>query len=456
MPSLKEYQDQYEQLFRTCQIVDPDKQRQVDAAIATMEAHQARYAALAEKVGVPWYFIAVVHQREASGNFTGSVRDGHRLPAGSSWEEDAATVMAEQCGGWHNWSVAGLLYRLEAYNGFGYRKQNINTPYLWSFSNHYTKGKYVDRNGGSWFDPDQVDKQPGAAVILHRMVARGRISIPGTAADAEVASEPEAPPAGGTYEVQPGDTLSGIAASFGLSWEELWEANKETVPDSDHINVGQELVIPGTAATEPAEPEKPEEPPATAVYTVQENDTLPKIAGAHGITLTRLIELNPALIRAGMELKVPAPSAPADATPEGQEDGPPWLQIAREEERRKVHEYSAPGQDNPRIIGYLESTTYDGRITDEVYWCSAFVNWCITKAGFRGTNSAAAASWLTWGKKLDRPRLGCVTVFDHHVGFYAGDAGDRIRLLGGNQSDTVNTIKRAKSEVLGYRWPQEA
>ena len=60
MPSLKEYQDQYEQFFRTCQIVDPDKQRQVDAAIAAMEAHQARYAALAEKVGVtpgtslPW------------------------------------------------------------------------------------------------------------------------------------------------------------------------------------------------------------------------------------------------------------------------------------------------------------------------------------------------------------------------------------------------------------------
>ena len=39
--------------------------------------------------------------------------------------------------------MARILYRWEAYNGFGSRRQGINTPYLWAFSNHYTKGKYV-------------------------------------------------------------------------------------------------------------------------------------------------------------------------------------------------------------------------------------------------------------------------------------------------------------------------
>ncbi|MCL4503837.1 MAG: hypothetical protein M1438_18590, partial [Deltaproteobacteria bacterium] len=134
---LEDYQEQYEQLFKDCQIVDAGKQQQVDKAIAGMQAHQARYAALADQLGIPWYFVAVAHQREASGNFSRSVRDGHRLPAGLSWEDDALAVMQEQCGGWHNWSLAGLFYRLEAYNGFGYRKDQINSPYPRSFATCY-------------------------------------------------------------------------------------------------------------------------------------------------------------------------------------------------------------------------------------------------------------------------------------------------------------------------------
>lgn len=50
------------------------------------------------------------------------------------------------------------------------------------------------------------------------------------------------PTSGGqTYTVQAGDTLSGIATQFGVSVEELMEANDLT---SDLIDVGQELIIP--------------------------------------------------------------------------------------------------------------------------------------------------------------------------------------------------------------------
>ncbi len=460
---LEDYQDQYEQLFRDCQIVDAGKQQEVDNAIAAMQAHQARYAALADRVGVPWYFVAVVHQREGSGNFSQSVRDGHRLPAGLSWEDDALAVMQEQCGGWHNWSLPGLLYRLEAYNGFGYRRYQINSPYLWSFATCYTKGKFVEDGR---FDPDQVDKQPGTAVILRRMVERGLITITGTAVS-PAASTPEAPaapavhPSGRTYVVQPGDTLSAIAAAYDLSWQELWEANQAKIPNPDLIRPGDELLIPG--ATPSGEPEKtpPEASPRTTVYTVKTGDTLPQIAQDHGLSLARLLELNPNLIRAGLQLLVPAPvtakPAPATAGPTPKPAGeavPRWLEIARQEVG--IHESSAPGQDNPRILEYLESTTYDGGLSDEVPWCSAFVNWCITKAGLKGTNSAAASSWLTWGQKLDQPRLGCITVFNHHVGFYAGAAGDHFLLLGGNQSNAVNTENKHPSDVLAYRWPTAA
>ena len=189
---LKDYQDQYEELFRDCQIVDPGKQQEVDDDIRGMRVHQDRYAALADQLGVPWYFVAVVHQREASGNFSQSVRDGHRLPAGLSWEEDALAVMQEQCGGWHNWTLPGLLYRLEAYNGFGYRQYQINSPYLWSFSTCYTRGKFVEDHR---FDPVQVDAQPGTAVVLHRMMEQGLITIPGASVSprASTPQEPAAP-----------------------------------------------------------------------------------------------------------------------------------------------------------------------------------------------------------------------------------------------------------------------
>jgi len=45
-----------------------------------------------------------------------------------------------------------------------------------------------------------------------------------------------------TYTVQPGDTLAKIAAEFGVTVEEIVEANE--IEDPSLINVGQVLVIP--------------------------------------------------------------------------------------------------------------------------------------------------------------------------------------------------------------------
>ena len=42
-----------------------------------------------------------------------------------------------------DWSLPRLLYRWEGYNGFGYRSRGVPTPYLWSFSTLYDKGRFV-------------------------------------------------------------------------------------------------------------------------------------------------------------------------------------------------------------------------------------------------------------------------------------------------------------------------
>lgn len=51
------------------------------------------------------------------------------------------------------------------------------------------------------------------------------------------------------YEVQPGESLGGIASQFGISMEVLMSANGITDPNS--VEAGRELVIPGPDATVP-------------------------------------------------------------------------------------------------------------------------------------------------------------------------------------------------------------
>jgi lysozyme family protein len=69
----------------------------------------------------------------------------------------------------------------------------------------------------------------------------------------------------------------------------------------------------------------------------------------------------------------------------------PWMDIAVAE--LGVHEDSLPGHHNTRILEYHQCTALKAT-TDETAWCSSFVNWVLSKAGRRGTNSALANSWL--------------------------------------------------------------
>jgi nucleoid-associated protein YgaU len=50
---------------------------------------------------------------------------------------------------------------------------------------------------------------------------------------------------GHTYTVESGDNLTKIGQKYGLSWQQVFEANKDTIKDPDKIFPGQELKIPG-------------------------------------------------------------------------------------------------------------------------------------------------------------------------------------------------------------------
>jgi uncharacterized protein (TIGR02594 family) len=134
---------------------------------------------------------------------------------------------------------------------------------------------------------------------------------------------------------------------------------------------------------------------------------------------------------------------------------PNWIPIARAE----IGESEVQGGENPRILEYLRSTDIGdpADLEDETPWCSAFVNWCMQKVGFRGTRSAWAQSWAQWGKEVD-PVIGCIVVFrwsngTGHVGFVTGFRDEMIKVLGGNQQDEVCEEWFNTGHVIAYRMP---
>ena len=137
---------------------------------------------------------------------------------------------------------------------------------------------------------------------------------------------------------------------------------------------------------------------------------------------------------------------------------PKWMPIARAE--YGVSEILG-ARHNPRILEYHASTSL-GAETDEVSWCSSFVNWCVDLSGAAGTRSAAARSWLNWRGAAtilpENARYGDVVVFKRgsqswqgHVAFFVYQAQGLIWHLGGNQSNRVNVSSSPASALLGVR-----
>lgn len=138
------------------------------------------------------------------------------------------------------------------------------------------------------------------------------------------------------------------------------------------------------------------------------------------------------------------------------------LQRVLEIARAEIGTKEMPGKAaNPRILEYHQNTKLRA-ISDEIAWCSAFVNWVLKQAGIEGTDSSMARSFLKWGFPLKSPIPGCVVVLKRgkppfgHVAFFVRRVQTGfIEVLGGNQSDQVKTSAYRESDVLGYRWVQE-
>ncbi len=160
---------------------------------------KARYQAIAQAVwGKPerWYFVAIVHEREAGGPPHWDKQLGQGDPLGPEPSRhvprgvgpflahpgdtpgnDAfhrcAVYTLQRCppkaADWTDWTAGGVLTLTLLYNGTGYEDYHHEaSPYDWGATNHEQWGKYVA--DGKW-SAHVWDTQIGCAAMIKAMMA---------------------------------------------------------------------------------------------------------------------------------------------------------------------------------------------------------------------------------------------------------------------------------------------
>lgn len=163
----------------------------IEQALRRILAGQSRYESVANKLpNPPWFVIAILHQLESDGDFGTHLHNGDPLsartvnePAGRprvgeppfTWEESAwDAIRYDRLDQWSDWSIPGIAYQLEGFNGWGYRAHHVASPYLWAGCQHYSRGKFTS---DGHFDYNAVSQQVGGMVLLRELCRRGHVAL---------------------------------------------------------------------------------------------------------------------------------------------------------------------------------------------------------------------------------------------------------------------------------------
>jgi lysozyme family protein len=158
---------EYRRMFRSL-TVRPERRAIVPQVVRSLVAHRRRYERAGAPVGVPWWFVAILHDLEGARSF-------HRPEPSRTWAQSATEgLMRRGLADVGGWSITRALYRFEHLEGFGYRPLDVPSPYLWSFSQHYERGAFSSEGV---FEPELVSRQCGAAVLLRTLVDHGQVAL---------------------------------------------------------------------------------------------------------------------------------------------------------------------------------------------------------------------------------------------------------------------------------------
>jgi soluble lytic murein transglycosylase-like protein len=205
-------------------------------------------------------------------------------------------------------------------------------------------------------------------------------------------------PAGAStpHTVEPGETLSGIAAANGLPTSAVAAVNGLS-PDAQVI-LGSTIQVPsaGEAPAASAAPAGSGAPPPAGGYTVQPGDTLSGIAASSGVGTSELAWMNgldpSAPLLAGTALKLPgSTSAPASTSPPEQvADAAP---------------YPTTGQTSSAEISQIAASQgVPGSLAAAIAWQeSGFNNGVVSSANARGVMQVMPGTWEWVEQNLSGP-----------------------------------------------------
>lgn len=170
-------------------ILVSDVPGKVRVKVARIRANKNRYEHIAHKFANPikWYHIGFLHQMEANLNFNSYLGNGQPfnrkttiVPKGrgpfSSFEMGAIdAIRYDKLDRIEDWSIGNTLYVLEGFNGYGYTLyRGINSPYIFSGSNHYTSGYYIT---DAVYSKTTVSQQIGIALLIQELFKQENIGV---------------------------------------------------------------------------------------------------------------------------------------------------------------------------------------------------------------------------------------------------------------------------------------
>jgi uncharacterized protein (TIGR02594 family) len=91
-------------------------------------------------------------------------------------------------------------------------------------------------------------------------------------------------------------------------------------------------------------------------------------------------------------------------------------------------------------------------------WCARFMNMVLEKTGHKGTGSAMANSFASYGTRVSGPQVGAIAVMGRrgggHVGIITGiDSSGNPIMISGNNRNSVREAPVSRSRIYAYVMP---
>lgn len=484
--------DEYNLLFSTMTL-RPERKGEIERICGrlTSPAAKEQYRAVEEETGVPWFVIGTIHNLEASGRFDRHLHNGDpltgpttRVPAGRpsaerrayTWIESAADALRLKelhKRGKNDWTLADIAFVLEGYNGWGYRNKypHVKSPYLWGFSNIYTRGKYIRDHV---FSETAVSQQCGGISLLRHM-----IDVDGEIAERVRFSVP---------------ALEDEGDSRAFPWSDGPEG-EEIIADAPPR---QQRPFPGRYLVNGVEDDQNVRELQQRLQELGYNPGI--IDGDFGEVTERAVRLFQARSAdlAGEPLEIDGIVGPATwgalfgpASVEDQEHGPDILNAAESVLSEivlavaigeiGVRESPLGSNRGPRVDQYIKATGLNPG--GKHAWCMCFIYWCFEQAakdlGVQNPCPKKAGVHMAWKACLNaaasgakdvavtaakeaqkdpgKVRPGMVFFIDTgggtgHVGFVAGNSNGALETIEGNTNDNgsregIGVFRRSRRKI---------